>query len=538
MSKDPQDKTDPKTTGRQTTIRRSTATPVLPVGLGRQAMAPRVEAWGLVVQLKRPVASPVLLSRKQAAKVGRALVEALYPARAERRALARAGQVLALADGLMSTDTFLHDQDIRQELDELRAYLGRMLPGAPAEGEERTPWMALADCFHATDKSNDTAAFATGLYDEPDAVSLCLPFFRAHFEHQGAALDPFGGVFTDAAYRPASAALYGALAEALGVAGSDVQDLALVPLHRAEAEADAEADAVDARHLNGDGASPAFGSAGHEGVLLALAQQDKHQLDDCHAGEELARALKAMQAQAVDEQAIQYGWRRGVPVAVRPSGEVLLGFSTVDEMAHALRGLPEGAAYSGEQVALRWQRWLLEHYIPVLQDFLNAGCSALAFSAPAVAERLAAAGGRAGIRRELPLLEAVVVEHGRHEGGDVATGAHVQAWRCLALREAPSGAKVRTPGQGEAFLLCVVVLVLDEDGHPVQQTNFFHTTPFAADVLQDSAEHHALGLKLPLEWQNTVLEVGDDLRLTVSEGHELQVSPRPAWKQTSPRRDH
>jgi hypothetical protein len=245
-----------------------------------------------------------------------------------------------------------------------------------------------------------------------------------------------------------------------------------------------------------------------------------------------------MQAQAVDEEAIQYGWRQGVPVAVRPSGEVLLGFSTVNEMAHALRGLLEGAAHPGEQAALRWQRWLLEHYIPVLQDILNAGCSALAFSAPAVAERLEAAGGRAGIRRELPLLEGVVVESGRHDSGDVAAGARVQAWRCLALREASPGGKARTTGQGEAFLLCVVVLVLDEDGHPVQQTNLFHTTPFAADVLQDSAEHRAQGLKLPLEWHNTVLEVGDDLRLTVSEGQELQVSPRPAWKQTSPRRDH
>jgi hypothetical protein len=97
-------------------------------------------------------------------------------------------------------------------------------------------------------------------------------------------------------------------------------------------------------------------------VLFALAQQDKHQLDACHPGDELARAFKAMQAQAVDEQAIQYGWRHGVPMAVRPSGEVLLGFATVDEMGDALRGLLDGPDSPGEQVASRRQRWLLGHY--------------------------------------------------------------------------------------------------------------------------------------------------------------------------------
>jgi hypothetical protein len=480
--------------------------------------------------LKRPVSSPVLLNRGQAAKVGRTLVEVLYPAKAQRRALAKAGHVLALADGLMSTDSFLHDQDIRLELDELRAYLGRMLPAAPREGEARTPWMMLADCFHATDKSNDTAAFATGLYDEPDSLSLCLPFFRAHFEHQGPEFDPFGGVFGDASYRPFSPALYEALASALGVASADIREVAVVPLHRA--------DAMDAQDAKDDKAPPAFGSAGYEGVLFALAQQDKHQLDTCHPGEELARALKAMQAQAVDEQAIQYGWRHGVPVAVRPSGEVLLGFATVDEMGNALRGLLDGQDNPGEQVASRWQRWLLGHYIPVLQETLNAGCSALAFSAPAVADRLQMAGGSASIRSELPLLEAVVVENSSQESDDVATGVRVQAWRCLALCDAPQGGKARTPGQGEAFLLCVVMFVLDEDGHPVHQTNLFHTTPFAADVLKDSAEHHANGLKLPLDWHNTQLQVRDDLQLTVREEQELQVSPRAAWKHASHRRDH
>ncbi len=527
MSDDSQDKPAP-----QTRARRSTAPAVLSVGLGRQALAPRVEAWGLVVDLKHPVASPVLLDRKQAAKVGRTLVEALYPARAQRRALAQAGHVLALADGLMSTGSFLHDEDIRQELEELRAYLGRVLPEAPRDGEVRTPWMTLADCFHATDKSNDTAAFATGLYDETDSLSLCLPFFRAHFEHQGPESDPFGGVFADAAYRPSSPALQDALAEALGVAGSDIKEVALVPLHRADAQ--------DAKDAKDEDASSEFGSAGYESVLFALAQQDKHELDACHPGEELATALKAMQAQAVDEEAIQYGWRHGVPVAVRPSGEVLLGFATVDEMGAALTGLSgaEGEGGPGEQLAARWQRWLLGHYIPVLQEALNAGCSALAFSAPAVAARLEAAGGAASIRRELPLLDAVVVEHSSRVIGDLAPGVRVQAWRCLALREVPQAGRPRGPGHGEAFLLCVVLFVLDEDGHPVQQTNFFHTTPFAADVLKDSAEHHADGLKLPLEWHNTLLHVGRDLQLSISEEQELQVSPQAAWKHASHRRDH
>ena len=525
MSDDSQDKPAP-----QTRTRRSAAAAVLPVGLGRQALVPRVEAWGLVVELKRPVASPVLLNRKQAASVGRTLVEALYPAKAQRRALAQAGHLLAVADGLMSTESFRHDQDIRLELDELRAYLGRVLPAAPREGEVRTPWMTLADCFHATDKSNDTAAFATGLYDEPDALSLCLPFFRAHFEHQGPESDPFGGVFADEAFRPSSPALYEALAHALGVSGTDIKEVAMVPLHRAAA--------VDAQALKDDDASPAFGSAGYEGVLFALAQQDKHELDACHPGEELARALKAMQAQAVDEQAIQYGWRHGVPVAVRPSGEVLLGFATIDEMGEGLRGLLDRQPSPGEQLASRWQRWLLGHYIPVLQETLNAGCSALAFSAPAVAARLEAAGGAAGIRHELPMLDPVVAENGRHESGDVATGVRVQAWRCLALREVPQGAKARTAGQGEAFLLCVIVFVLDEDGHPVEQTNLFHTTPFAADVLKDSAEHHAQELKLPLQWHNTLVQVHDDLQLTIREEQELQVSPQPGWKHASHRRDH
>jgi hypothetical protein len=493
-------------------------------------MAPRVEAWGLVVYLKRLISSPVLLNRRQAAKVGRTLVEALYPATAQRRALVKAGQVLALADGLMSTDSFLRDQDIRLELDELRAYLGRMLPAAPREGETRTPWMTLTDCFHATDKSNDTAAFATGLYDEPDSLSLCLPFFRAHFEHQGPEFDPFGGVFGDASYRPFSQAFFEALANALDVASADIREVAMVPLHRA--------DAMDAQDAKDDEASPAFGSAGYEGVLFALAQQDKHQLDACHPGDELARALKAMQAQAVDEQAIQYGWRHGVPMAVRPSGEVLLGFATVDEMGDALRGLLDGPDSLGEQVASRWQCWLLGHYIPVLQETLNAGCSALAFSAPAVANRLETAGGSASIRSELPLLEAIVVEDSSHDSGDVAAGVRVQAWRCLALRDAPQGGKAQTPDQGEAFLLCVVMLVLDEDGHPIQQTNLFHTTPFAADVLKDSAEHHANALKLPLDWHNTLLQVRDDLQLTVRDEQELQVSPRAAWKHASHRRDH
>lgn len=501
------------------------------MGLGKQALAPRVEAWGLVVELKRPVASPALLDRKQAAKVGRTLVEALYPARAQRRALAQAGHVLALADGLMSTESFLHDEDIRQELEELRAYLGRMLPAPPGEGEVRTPWMTLADCFHATDKSSDTAAFATGLYDETASMSLCLPFFRGHFEHQGPESDPFGGVFADAAYRPSSPALLGALADALGVASSDIKEVALAPLHRAGA-ADAKEAAKD------EDASSLFGSAGYEGVLFALAQQDKHELDACHPGEELAAALKAMQAQAVDEEAIQYGWRHGVAVAVRPSGEVLLGFATVDEMGAALPGLPGGEGGPGEQLAARWQRWLLGHYIPVLQEALNAGCSALAFSAPAVAARLEAAGGAASIRRELPLLEAVVVEHSSRVIGDLAPGVRVQAWRCLALREVPQAGRSRGTGHGEAFLLCVVLFVLDEDGHPVQQTNFFHTTPFAADVLKDSAEHHADGLKLPLEWHNTLLHVGDDLQLAISEEQELQVSPQMPWKHASHRRDH
>jgi hypothetical protein len=525
MSDDFQDKPAP-----QTRTRRSTTAAVLPVGLGRQALAPRVEAWGLVVDLKHPAASPLLLNRRQAAKVGRTLVEALYPGKAQRRALAKAGQVLALADGLMSTESFLHDQDVRLELDELRVYLGRMLPAAPREGEARTPWMTLADCFHATDRSDDTAAFATGLYDEPDSLSLCLPFFRAHFEHQGPESDPFGGVFADDAYRPFSPALYEALAHALGVASIDIKEVAMVPLHRA--------DAVDGQDLQDDEALPAFGSTGYEGVLFALAQQDKHQLDACHPGEELARALKAMQAQAVDEQAIQYGWRQGVPVAVRPSGEVLLGFATVDEMGNALRGLLDGQDSPGELLASRWQRWLLGHYIPVLQETLNAGCSALAFSAPAIADRLEAAGGSSSIRRELPLLEAVVVENSRHESGDVATGVRVQAWRCLALRDDQQGGKARTPGQGEAFLLCVVVVVLDQDGRPVQQTNLFHTTPFAADILNDSAEHYANGLKLPLDWHHTLLQVRDDLQLAVRDAHEIQVSSRAAWKHASHRRDH
>lgn len=525
MSDDSQDKPAP-----ETRARRSTAAAVLPVGLGRQALAPRVEGWGLVVDLKRPVASPALLDRKQATKVGRTLVEALYPARAQRRALAQAGHVLALADGLMSTESFMHDEDIRQELEELRAYLGRMLPAPPQDGEVRTPWMTLADCFHATDKSTDTAAFATGLYDEADSLSLCLPFFRGHFEHQGPESDPFGGVFADAAYRPSSPALYEALADALGVASGDIKDVALVPLHGAAA--------AEAKEAKDEDASSAFGSAGYEGVLFALAQQDKHELDACHSGEELAAALKAMQAQAVDEEAIQYGWRHGVAVAVRPSGEVLLGFATVDEMGAALPGPLGGEGGPGEQLAARWQRWLLGHYIPVLQEALNAGCSALSFSAPAVAARLEAAGGAASIRRELPLLEAVVVEHSSRVIGDLAPGVRVQAWRCLALREVPQAGKSRGPGHGEAFLLCVVLFVLDEDGHAVQQTNFFHTTPFAADVLKDSAEHHADGLKLPLEWHNGLLHVGDDLQLSISEEQELQVSPQVPWRQASHRRDH
>jgi hypothetical protein len=162
----------------------------------------------------------------------------------------------------------------------------------------------------------------------------------------------------------------------------------------------------------------------------------------------------------------------------------------------------------------------------------------LAFSAPAVADRLQTAGRSASIRSELPLLKAVVVENSNHESGDVAAGVRVQAWRCLALCDASQGGKARTPDQGEAFLLCVVVFVLDEDGHPIHQMNLFHTTPFAADVQKDNAEHHANGLKLPLDWHNTLLQVRDDLPLTVREEQELQVSPRAAWKHASHRRDH
>lgn len=528
MSEDSQDKPSPPTRSR-----RKAGAAALPVGLGRQALAPRVEAWGLVVDLTQPVASPVPLNKPQAAKLGRLLVEALYPAKAQREALAKAGQVLAMADGLMSADSFLHDEDIRQELEELRAYLARMLPAAPQDGERRTPWMTLADCFHATDRSSDTAAFATGLYDEPDSVSLCLPFFRAHFEHQGPQFDPFVSVFSDEAGPLSSAALHEALAQGLGLASGDIRQVAMVPLHRAAP--------AGVREPDGDEASLAFGSAGHEEVLFTLAQQDKHQLDDCRPGEELARALNAMRAQAADEQAIQYGWRRGAAVAVKPSGEVLLGYATVDEMGEVLRGAVEELDGPGARVASRWQRWLLGHYIPLLQEILQAGFTALAFSAPAAAKRLATAAGRSagGLRHELPVLEAVVAEHSGHASGDPATGVHAQAWRCLALREEPQpDAKARIPGHGEAFLLCVVVRVLDEEGRLVQQTNLFHTTPFAADVLKDSAEHHAKQLQLALDWHNTLLQVGDDLRLVVREEHEIQVNPRAAWKPASQRRDH
>jgi hypothetical protein len=181
------------------------------------------------------------------------------------------------------------------------------------------------------------------------------------------------------------------------------------------------------------------------------------------------------------------------------------------------------------------------HYIPLLQETFDAGCRALAFSAPAATllprERRA---GRLGVLRELPALEAVVVEHSRHAHGDVSTGVRAQAWRCLALSAGTPGEKKgMTALRGNAFLLCVVLIVLDQDDHPVQQLNYFHTTPFAADTLKDSVEHYAEHMKLPLQWRYSLLHVDDDeLRLTVLEANELQVNTPDAARQTSYRRDH
>ncbi|WP_157272114.1 hypothetical protein [Azohydromonas aeria] len=513
--------------------RRRSAAAVIPVGLGRQASAPLVEGWGLAIELQRPVPVPVLLSRTQAATAGRALVEALYPQKAQREALARAGQVLVLADGLMSRDSFDQDQDVGAALEELRGYLARVLPAAPGSGESRTPWMGLTDCFQAGDRSDDTAAFAASLYDEPASASLCLPFFRAHFEHQGPASDPFGGVFRDPAYRPCSVKLYQALADALGVEAGAIQGLALVPLRR-ETRHPAGPPAADEDPLE-------FGSVGYESVLRALAERDKHQLDACDAGEELARALRAMRAQAADEQAAQFGWRRNVAVVVRPGGEVCLGFATVDEMGDALRSHLDGCAAPGELVASRWEHWLMEHYIPVLQEAIAAGCAVLAFSAPALAEHREAKPSPAAGAHDLPLLDAVVIEEARGVRGDLSEGVLVQAWRCLALLDdaKPQRRAAASVDGGTAFLLCTVLLVVDADGHPVQQVNLFHSTPFAADVLQDSARHHAETLKLPLQWRHTLLHVGDEsLQLTVGPQREVQVSARNPFAEAANRQDH
>jgi hypothetical protein len=527
MADDPQDKP-----ARKNRRRSSAAISVLPVGLGRQASAPRVEPWGLVVELQRPVAAPVLLSRPQAARLGRALVQTLYPGQAQRDALARAGHVLALADGLMGLDTFLTDVDVQLELQEIAAYLARVLPPAPRQDETRTPWMTLADCFHATDRSDDMAAFATGLYDEAHARSLCLPFFRAHFEHQGPEADPFVGVFADAAYQPRSKKLDAALAHALGVEVADLRKVALVALPRAGTAYPGGPDEEET--------SLEFGKPGYEDELFALAVRDKHELDACAPGKELARALQAMRAQAADEQATQFGWRGHVPVAVQPSGDVLLGFATVDEMGGAMREALEGQDTAGERLALRWQHWLMDHYIPLLQETFDAGCRTLAFSAPAATLPRESRAGLPGVRRELPALEAVVVEHSRHAHGDVSTGVRAQAWRCLALPAGTPGEKnVMNAFRGNAFLLCVVLVVLDQDDHPVQQLNFFHTTPFAADTLKDSAEHYAEHMRLPLEWRYSLLHVDDDeLRLTALEAHELQVNAPDAARQALHRRDH
>lgn len=512
--------------------RRRSTTAVIPVGLGRQASAPLVEAWSLVIELQCPVPAPVLLNRTQAAKAGRALVEALYPQKAQREALARAGQVLVLADGLMSRDTFDHDQEVGAALEELRGYLARVLPGAPGGNESRTPWLGLTDCFQAGDRSDDTAAFAASLYDEPVSSSLCLPFFRAHFEHQGPASDPFGSVFRDPAYRPCSVKLYQALADALGVEADAIQGLALVPL-RLESQHPAGPPAADEGLLE-------FGSVGYESVLRTLAERDKHLLDACDAGEELARALRAMRAQAADERALQFGWRRGVAVAVRPGGEVCLGFATVDEMGAALRNHLDGCAAPGELVASRWEHWLMEHYIPVLQEAIAAGCAVLAFSASALAERQEAKRSSAGGTDDLPLLDAVVMEVAQGVRGDVREGTLVQAWHCLALLDDAKPQKRAASADGDtAFLLCTVLLVVDADGHPVQQVNLFHSTPFAADVLQDSARHHAETLKLPLQWRHTLLHVGDEsLQLTVGPQREVQVSARNQFADPANRQDH
>jgi hypothetical protein len=512
--------------------RRGTA-PVIPVGLGRQASAPLVEAWGLVIELHLPLPAPVLLSRTQAAKLGRALVEALYPQKVQRDALARAGHVLALADGLMSRDTFLHDQDIGLALEDLRTYLARVLPAAPASGESRTPWSSLTDCFQAADRSDDTAAFTAALYDEPASSSLCLPFFRAHFEHQGPDADRFGSVFRDPAWRPCSVKLQQTLADILGVGVSTIQHVALVPLHVVTHEG--------VEHSVAAEEPLGFGTVGYERVMLALADSDKHQLDACDAGEEFARALKAMRAQAADEQSMQFGWRRNVALAIKPGGEVCLGFATVDEMGGAMRSHLDGCPAPGDLVAARWQHWLMAHYIPVLQETIDAGCAVRAFSAPALAGRLDAARSPAAGADALPMLDAVVIELAQGIHGDVREGVCVEAWRCLAPLDEATPRKKAQPGDHgtRAFLLCTVLRVVDGEGHPVQQVNLFHATPFAADVLQDSARHHAQALKLPLQWRNTLLQVSDDdLRLTVAQEHELQVSVPGHFGPPAIRRDH
>lgn len=527
MADDPQDKP-----ARKPRRINKAASTVLPVGLGRQASAPRVEAWGLVVGLRRPVQAPVLLSRAQSTALAKALVQSLYPDAAQRAALARAGHVLALADGLMSADTFMTDVDVQSELHEIAAYLGRVLPPPPSEGEERTPWLTLTDCFHVSDKSDDMAAFATGLYDEAHALVLCLPLFRAHFEHQGPDSDPFNGPFADAAHPPRSQRLDAALARALGVAEADIRTVSLATLRTVgvlEAEeADAQAPELE------------FGRPGWEGELFALAQRDKHELDACASGEELARALQVMRAQAADEQATQFGWRRHVSVAVRADGKVLLGFATVDEMGQAVREALDGREVSGERLALRWQRWLMDHYIPLLQEVFDVRDRALSFSAPAAASARRGGAAPGGVQDAPPALEAVFVERSPLVQGDEASGVRAQAWRCLALAgDAPDKPSASQALRGNAFLLCVVLVVLDRDDQPVQQWNFFHTTPFAADTLKDSAEHHAKQRQLPLQWRWSLLHVGDEaLRLSVLEAQELHVNapdtPRPAWH----RRDH
>lgn len=429
------------------------AAAVLPVGLGRQASAPRVEPWGLVVELRRSVVAPALLSRPRSERLGRALVEALYPQQAQRDALARAGHVLAVADGLMSADTFLTDVDVQAELREIATYLGRALPPAPREGEQRTPWLSLTDCFHAADKSDDMAAFATGLYDEAHVLSLCLPFFRAHFEHQGPEADPYNAPFADASFRPRGRKLDAALASALGVAQADIRSVALAALPGA-GMGDAQAAVEPETALE-------FGKPGYEGELFTLA--------------------------------------------------------------------------------LRWQRWLMDHYLPLLQEVFDAGLHPQAFSAPGAAARQRDAALPARARRETPALEAVVVERSALIQGDIASAVRAQAWRCLALvSDAPDHKPAsRHAGRGNAFLLCAVLVALDQDDHPVQQLNFFHTTPFAADTLKDSAEHHAQGMALPLEWRYSLLHASDDeLRLSVLESQELQVNMPEALRQPAHRRDH